>query len=659
MKRAKRNFIGAAILMALCCVATPLTAPAGDDWLPVPPEDLSLKDNPKGPGTDAMILYRESVVNATESWDTEYVRIKVFTQKGVSEADLEIPFEKGQSDIKDLRARTIEPDGRIINFEGKPYDKAVVKTGGLRMMAKVFTMPQVTPGCIIEYKYKEQYDPHYYVNLRWIVQGRMYTRYARFSIIPPKYANAPQMLVRRSGLATRASPEKQPDGSYRLEVRDLPGIEEEELMPPAEALRARVEFFYRDRNAPHDESTEDFWNRTGKAWSGYVDEFVNKKNVLEAELARIVSPNDSPEAKLRKIYARVQQIRDLSHEPRKTEKEEKTENLKKNVNVEDLLKHGYGTGREMNYLFVGLTREAGFEASEVYLMPRTRGFFVPNEQDPRQLSADIVWVRAGGQEYYLDPAGQFFPFGMLPWYECATQGLRVKKQGADMVETPKPPSSEGTIVRHADLALDEEGAVAGKLQVDFTGQRAALRREENRNEDEAGRKKTLENEIHGWLPAGSTFEITSVVGWEKIGEPLRVEGTFKNASFGSPAGRRMLSPLTPFRAGQAKAFSPAHRTNPIFFHYPYEEVDEIVLRAPAGFRLETMPPTRHMQPGVVSYDISEAQQGDTVVVRRHLVVKAIQITLASYPILRDFFTSVESNDEGQVVFQNVESAKDN
>jgi hypothetical protein len=121
----------------------------------------------------------------------------------------------------------------------------------------------------------------------------------------------------------------------------------------------------------------------------------------------------------------------------------------------------------------------------------------------------------------------------------------------------------------------------------------------------------------------------------------------------------MLSPLTPFRAGQAKAFSPAHRTNPIFFHYPYEEVDEIVLRAPAGFRLETMPPTRHMQPGVVSYDISEAQQGDTVVVRRHLVVKAIQITLASYPILRDFFTSVESNDEGQVVFQNVESAKDN
>ena len=658
MKRARLSLIGATILMALCCVATPRMAPAGDDWLLIQPADLALKDNPAQPGADAMILYRESMVNATESWVTEYVRIKVFTQKGVREANLEIPFQKGQSEIKDLRARTIEPDGKVVNFEDKPYDKAVVRAGGLQMMAKVFTMPQVTPGCIIEYKFKEQYDTHY-INLGWVLQGRMFTRYARFSIIPPKLPNAPPLLVRHSGLASGLSPEKQKDGSYRLEVHDLPGIEEEEFMPPAESLRARVEFFYRDRNSPQNESTEDFWNRTGKLWSGQVDDFINKKGALDAELARIVSPNDSPETKLRKMSARVQQIRDLTMEPRKTEKEEKTENLKKNANVQDMLNHGYGTGREINYLFVGLARAAGFEASEVFLMPRTRGFFVPSQQDARQLTADIVWVRAGGHEYYLDPAARFFPFGMLPWYESATLGLRVKKEGADLVETPKPPSFDGTIVRHADLTLDEEGAAAGQLRVDFTGQRAALRREENRNEDEAGRKKTLENEIHRWLPAGSTFEIASATGWEKIGEPLRVEGTIKIGSFGTTAGRRMLSPLTPFRAAEAKAFSPAHRTNPIFFHYPYEEVDEIVLRAPAGYKLETMPPTRHMQPGLVSYDISESQQGDAVVVKRHLVIQGIQIAVASYPALRDFFTSVESNDEAQVVFQSAESAKNN
>jgi hypothetical protein len=659
MKKVKVGLIGAAILMALCCGVILRTAPAGDDWLPVPPEDLALKDNPKSPGADAMILYRESMVNATESWETEYVRIKVFTQKGVSEADRELQFEKGQSEIQDLRARTIEPDGKIVNFQGKPYEKAVVKASGLQIMAKVFSMPQVTPGCIIEYKYKEQYDPNFYVNLGWIVQGEMFTRYARFSIMPPNIPNAPPLLVRHSGMASGLSPEKQPDGSFRLEVRDLPGIDEEEFMPPADSLKARVEFFYRDRNSPRDESTEAFWNRTGKVWSGTVDDFINKKSVLNAELARIVSPGDSPETKLRKMNARTQQIRNLTMESSKTEKEEKTENLKRNSNVEDLLKHASGTGRQINYLFVGLARAAGFEASEVYLMPRTEGFFIPNQQDTRQLSADVVWVRAGGQEYYLDPAAKFFPFGMLPWYECGTPGLRVNKQGADIVQTPKPSNSDGTMVRHAELTLDEEGAAEGKLRVDFIGQRAARRREDNRNEDETGRKKSLEDEIRAWLPAGSTFEISSIGGWEKIGEPLRVEGTFKIASFGTTAGRRMLSPLTPFRSEEAKAFSPTHRSNAIFFHFPYEEVDEIVLRVPPGFKLETSPPGRHTQPGLVTYDITDSQEGDTVVVKRHLVVQATQIALSSYSTLRDFFNFVESNDEGQVVFENGKSAKNN
>lgn len=41
---------------------------AGDDWLPIPPADLTLKDNPASPGAHAMILYRESDVDSKESW---------------------------------------------------------------------------------------------------------------------------------------------------------------------------------------------------------------------------------------------------------------------------------------------------------------------------------------------------------------------------------------------------------------------------------------------------------------------------------------------------------------------------------------------------------------------------------------------------------------
>ena len=63
-------------------------------------------------------------------------------------------------------------------------------------------------------------------------------------------------------------------------------------------------------------------------------------------------------------------MRDLNMEIAKSEKEQKAENLRKNSNVEDMLHHGYGNGLEMNYLFIGLARAAGFEASDVRVAPR-------------------------------------------------------------------------------------------------------------------------------------------------------------------------------------------------------------------------------------------------------------------------------------------------
>src|SRR5579864_5460081 len=129
--------------------------PAGDEWQPVSKEDLALKDNPASPGAHAMILYRESSVDTTEASVSEYVRIKIFTEEGKKFGDVEIPFIKreGGFDIHDVRARTIRPDGSIVNFDGKVFEKEVYKIGGVKELEKTFSLPEVQPGCIVEYKY--------------------------------------------------------------------------------------------------------------------------------------------------------------------------------------------------------------------------------------------------------------------------------------------------------------------------------------------------------------------------------------------------------------------------------------------------------------------------------------------------------------------------
>jgi hypothetical protein len=640
----------------LLWVGTPAPA-AKDDWLPISPEDLALKDNPKSPGAHAMILYRESSVDAKESADDEYFRIKIFTQEGVKEGDVEIPFLKGLSDIKNLRARTIRPDGSIVNFEGKPFEKTVVKISGFRFLAKTFTLPDVQPGCIIEYKYRDQSDPDMYFNNSWEVQGDLYTRLARFSIKP--VAGGLALAFRSYLLPASIKPEKQSNGCFTLEVHDLPGIEEEEYMPPEKSLKARVEFFYPDRNAANNETSQQYWQRTGKSMGGYVEEFVNKKGALAGEISDLVAANDPPEAKLRKIYARVQKIRNLSMEEEKSEKEEKRENLKPNMNVEDVLKRGYGSGRQINYLYVGLARAAGFESNAVFVASRNIDFFMANSADSSQLNADLVWVRAGTQEYYLDPGARYFPFGLLPWYESAAAGIRVNKQGFDSVATPLPPTSDSTLLRHADLSVDEDGAVSGTLELDFAGQSGALRREEGRVEDEAGRKKSLEDEIKAWLPPGSTFELTKMDNWDNIQVPLHVEGTAKSPGYATAAGRRMLLPQEFFQATQTKAFQSEHRTNDLYFHFPYEEQDDVIVHLPANYKVETTPPPQNGDLGAVKYQISTESKDGMLEIKRHLVINVFRISASKYPTLRSFFSLVKKNDDADVVLQNAGSTKAN
>lgn len=659
MNGAKYFLLAAAILIAMFGAVTVRPSPAKDEWLPISPADLALKDNPASPGSDAMILYRESDIDAQLAAFHEYIRIKIFTQQGTHAGDVELPFLKGVDNIEEIRGRTVHADGSIANFEGKTLDKEVVKASGYKFLARTFELPDVQPGSILDVKFRDQYNTDYkFLNFTWNISNYLFMREGHFSIKPNPYAFY-GFSFRQYGLGASQHPEEQKDKSYTLVVHDVKGIEDEQYMPPENALRMRVKFFYITASVPSTETNEQYWNRMGKTWNEEMEKFIDKKKTLSSDLASTVSPGDAPEVKLQKIYARVQKIRNLAFEQRKSKKEMKEEEIKPIANVEDMLKRGYGNPFQLNYLFIGLARAAGFEATELRVTSRNDSFFLSQVKDATQLDAQLVWVRAGGKEYYLDPSDLTYPFGLLPWYEAGAKGLRVSKDGGQIVETPLPPSSASTIARHGDFKISEEGELSGELRVEYGGQAAAVRRGENYTEDEVGRKKKMEKAIQDSLPSGAFFELTKLTDWENFNKPLVVEGTVKLTAYGSAAGRRMLVPASPFEVPQAKAFQGSRRVNMIYFHYPNEITDELQFHAPTGYTVETLPAVQEVNAGALKYNLSITQQAGSVAVKRQLVTSVILIPVQSYPALRQFFSTVKSDDEAQVVLQNTQNARNN
>jgi len=621
---------------------------SADDWLPISPEELKMTSVPEAPGSPAVYLYRQVDRNDQESHEYNYVRIKILTEEGRKYADVEIPFFKESGDIRNIKARTIRPDGTIAGFDGKIYEKTIVKARGLKYLAKTFTLPDVQVGSIIEYHYMKSWDQYiYFKTSQWLISDELFTKSARFSL-----KELSDYAIRWSwptGLPAGTSPPKNEHGLIHLETQNVPAFQIEDYMPPENEIKYRVEFIYTQENDEKD--PEKFWRKEGKKYNDRVENFAGKRKAMEQALAQIVSPNDPPETKLQKIYARVQQIRNLSYEAEKTQQEEKRAKQKDTNNVEDVWKHGYGDGREIDWLYLALVRAAGMEAYPVLISRRNEYFFNPGVMNPNELNDNVVLVKLNGKDVYCDPGTKFTPLGLLPWSETAVKGLRLDKDGGSWVTTSLPQSSVSRIERKADLRLRDDGTLEGKLTIAFSGLEALYRRIEQRNEDEASRKKFLEDQVREYIPVGVDVELTNKPDWESSTEKMVAEYDLKVPGWASGAGRRALLPVGLFSATEKHLFDHANRVHPIYFYYPSAKIDDVTIDLPLGWQVSSLPPVQNLDAKAALYNLKVENNKGTLHLTRRLNMDLLMVEVKLYPALRNFFQVVRTGDEQQIVLQ--------
>jgi hypothetical protein len=650
------------------------SARAGVGFQPVSPDELKMTGEPQAPGAHAIILYRQ--VDRDDNIKTPhediYFRIKVLSEEGRKYANVEIPFSKGSEEIVSIHARTIRPDGSIADLGSKPFDKELVsgKMRGREMtyLAKSFALSDVQVGSVIEYYYtKDFYEQgsrgtrFTYFNLygsEWILSNELFTKKVRFSLKP--YLGEVDSGVYHSRFSIRwvdslptgvAQPQAGPDNIVRLEANNIPPFQKEDFMPPVNELTYRVNFVYEAAANPKDQAS--YWKDFGKQKNGQLESFVGKRGAMEQAVSQIVSPNDAPEAKLRKLYDRVQQLRNTTYEPQKTEQEQKRANEKsnENVNAEDVWKRGYGNRVELTWLFLGLARAAGFEAYGCWVSDRRISFFSPVTMEGRKLDANVALVKWNGKDLYLDPGGAFSPFGLLTWSETSVQGLLLDKDGGTWIRTSLPKAAESRVERTGKLKLSDTGDLEGKLTVTYVGLEAMYRRQEERNADAVARKKFLEDHVASQMALASQVELTNQPDWAGSETPLVAEFNLKIPGWASNAGKRTVIPAAIFTAAEKGMFEHTNRVNPVYFEYTYQKLDDLTVELPPGWQVASVPAPQDQDVKAAAYGLKVESSPGTLRLTRKLSIDMMSLKVDLYPALRAFFEVVRNGDAEQVVLR--------
>jgi hypothetical protein len=170
------------LLSTLGLLLVPLAAAV--DWPPISPEEQALKDVPSQPGAPAVILLRQEVADDLNNFHSTYKRIKVLTDAGRKYADIELPYNRHGFSIGELAGRTVHADGTVVPFEGKPFDKVIVRGKGFRYQVKAFTLPDVQVGSILDVRYSLRFGDRMLLPPEWIVQDDLFQKKAAFKYIP-------------------------------------------------------------------------------------------------------------------------------------------------------------------------------------------------------------------------------------------------------------------------------------------------------------------------------------------------------------------------------------------------------------------------------------------------------------------------------------------
>src|SRR5438067_4140925 len=278
------------LFAAAALVLLPTALFAGDDvFKTATPAELAMKDVAIAPGASAVVLDWVQRSDDANQRSSEYVRIKVLKDDGKKYGDISITHVPLVMNIEKIKARVTKPDGTVVPFTGKVYDKLVIKAGGVRVVSKIFTLPDVQAGAILEYSYERGIRNNLIFDTFFTVQRELPVLHETLWLRPYTMGGYATFFIYKK-LPPGKKPVKNGD-HFDLEPENIAAYEEEPFSPPEGFVKPTVIFYYTSGSTLN---AEEFWKQTAKWYGESVEGFLSERGtVRDAAQQAIAGANTS------------------------------------------------------------------------------------------------------------------------------------------------------------------------------------------------------------------------------------------------------------------------------------------------------------------------------------------------------------------------------
>ena len=611
-----------------------------------------MKQSKSDANADAECLFRDvrvenNITGPIQNQTTTYIRFKIFNERGREKyATRKIEYY-GKENISDVAARTIHPDGTIIDVKKDAiFDKVEYKKGGEKWHVISFAFASVEPGSIVEYRWARNEGERIDRYIPLDVQSEFPVDEVTFHVKPAtsSYSAFPNMRVMNFGCDPQKG-DRDSKGFYPFTVHNVAAYHDEPYSPPGRSIKQWMLIYYEENDKI---DSDKYWSSVGKKYYGEERDQVKISGEMKQTASEITAPGKTDEEKLALLaeYCR-KNIKDIWSEDTTSEERE---GYKANNSSSDTFKRKIGTGEDVDYVFIALAQAAGYEARMARVADRRSFIFDPQVHSAYFINNYDAAVKVNDKWKFYDVGDEYAPPGTLTWREQGVYALLPDSKTPEWVQTPLLTSDQTKIQRIADLTLSEEGDVEGTVRELYWGNEAISWRMAHMHQNDSERETFIKEELKRRYADFEVKDIKVTVSPD-ANRPVGVAYKLTVRGYCQRTGKRLFLRPSFFTVGEPAYFTDANRFNTLYFDYPWSEADSVDIHLPAGFALDhpEAPPSFEFAPvGKYVAKVSIQNASNTLLFRRTLVFgsdKILQFGVDNYKPIKAVFDQIHSSDE--------------
>lgn len=628
-------------------------------WGDIPMEDLMMTAHVTDTNAAVIILADIGKVwfdNQRNLIFEQYMRIKILNERGYDYAERTLLYNRqNREKYSGIRGTTytLQADGKIRTTD--MTKDHIFKTTELNKIRVIkFTLPDLSPGCIIELSYKKIAEsPHAFPD--WHFQGTEPVRYSELSAQVPAYyeyafvlqGGRPLDIVTRktalifTGLTRTMT-------KFTWGMKNIPALRSESYISTLDDYLARLRVqlkAYRDQIGRRVPFLQTWDKLTSKLlMDNQFGRQLRPQRVYRAALGRMQRADSKPRRLMMAVHRFI--VSNFAHRTSTAGPIFAEQSIRK------VFKNRAGTDAELTYLFISMLRSAGIEAYPVIYSSRGHGRIMDAYPLISQFNRVLAAVIMDAETTYVLPTNANRPYDMVPSNAHGRPGLllRNKKGGHEWVVITN--QRETTAYRRFSVSgrLDTAGTLTASLTARLDGYpainaRGAIQRH--------GLDEYLEDFLEGNLPGGATFDSGRVSQLDDFDKELELEFNFTIPRFATRVENLVyFNPSVLTRWSQSPLSQP-ERLLPLEFHTQPKEHYVVTVTLPEGLRVLELPADFSMVTEDVKSKFTFRAASYTGVVNLQQEILRIRTFYepAAYSMIYEFYTRVADANNAQVLLE--------